>query len=831
MLLNHLKLAFRLILRNPFFSLINILGLSLGFAAFLVLWQYSTNELKSDQFHIDYKNKFRLVFTWQTRDDSGEVSTSLISNFPAGFPRQLIEQYGDFIDYTRLCHQIQFTPNSTGHGQAVFLWYVTPQKQQVGFREENIVYADPNLFRFFSIPLISGSPESALTSPNSIVLSESMAEKYFGTTDVINRELFLNDSIALNVSGVFEDLNHNTHLTFDAAVSTERVSSTFNANGNATLYVQTKPNVNRAEADQFLDKAAKEFLAPRFISLNIDLNILNFFLQPIEDAAFSSLRGDVHKPRAKDVLKTLGAVAIVILITAWVNYLNLIIYANSKRLKEMGVRRTSGARGFDFIIQFLIESAVTNGLAILGAVTLVQVAKVPLQDYFQINLTSGGGILLAPVIVIVLVTITGIIFTGIYPAFTVIKKTTRSMFSEAHVHRFYLGKWLTVFQFSAAIVLIVSVFAIYFQLKYILNKDLGFKRDEVIALDLPENSASYKKSTLSSFLIELSKLKGITDFAISHSVPGDNSQNGIALQRTAASAVIGVDTNGGVDERFLPFYGVKLIAGRNFRNGDPINAHAIIVSQKVLHRLGIDDPEDAVGKKILVESKAWTHNMEETEIIGVVEDYTRKPLLSGVESWWSNQTGVALTYHDNVDAENTAQKISLTIDQANLQETIKQIEDLYKQNFSTNFLHWSFLNDNLNHHYRHQMITRNQILLFAVLAIIIACLGLLGMITNKAKEKKKEIGIRKILGAQMHQIARVLLNTTIGQIAIAALVGIPTAHFLVQGYLQKYSERILLHWWHYALPVSLLLVIMTATITGILLKASRANPIESLRTE
>ena len=206
-------------------------------------------------------------------------------------------------------------------------------------------------------------------------------------------------------------------------------------------------------------------------------------------------------------------------------------------------------------------------------------------------------------------------------------------------------------------------------------------------------------------------------------------------------------------------------------------------------------------------------------------------MLSGIEPWWSDDGGIALTYHDNVDAENTVQKISITINRENFDETLQHVENLFKRHFSKSFLHWYFLNDNLNHHYKHEMITRNVVVLFAALAIVIACLGLLGMIANKAKEKTKEIGIRKILGAQMHQIARVLLDTTIGQIAIAAFVGIPVAHFLVQSYLEKYSERIHLHWWHYAVPVGVLVMIMMATVAGILVKASRANPVESLRSE
>ena len=190
------------------------------------------------------------------------------------------------------------------------------------------------------------------------------------------------------------------------------------------------------------------------------------------------------------------------------------------------------------------------------------------------------------------------------------------------------------------------MFAIYNQLNFVLNKDLGLRRDEVVVLDLPENPASYPKSNLDSFFSQLSLLSGVNDFALSSSVPGDYYNNGIGCRRTAGSPFVRTDTNGGMDERFLPFFNIKLLTGRNFINGSPVNKHAIILSRKALRRLGLGSPEDVIGQTILVEAKAWTHDMRPTEIIGVIEDYDRKPLLADTYYGWSNDDGVALTYHE-----------------------------------------------------------------------------------------------------------------------------------------------------------------------------------------
>ena len=521
----------------------------------------------------------------------------------------------------------------------------------------------------------------------------------------------------------------------------------------ATIYFHLKPNSNRAELNEKVNASAKKFLAPAMARLNLspELKFFEnhvFYLQPLEDIAFSKLDGDAHKHRSRTLLTTLHIVAIVILITAWINYLNLITYANRKRMKELGVRKTSGAKNSDFVFQFIVESIVMNTLSILGAITIVQCAKIPLQNFFQVSLSAGGGVSATAILIIVVITLLGIIITGIYPALNVMRKTARNILTEGHLHDFYVGKSLTVFQFSVAIVLMVGVFAIYNQLNFVLNKDLGLRRDEVVVLDLPENPASYPKSNLDSFLSQLSLLSGVNDFALSSSVPGDYYVNGIGCRRTASSPFVRTDTNGGVDERFLPFFNIKLLAGRNFINGSPVNEHAIIVSRKALRRLGLGSPEDVIGQTILVEAKAWTHDMQPTEIIGVIEDYDRKPLLTDTYYGWTNDDGVALTYHDNVDAENTAQKVSMTINPKTFNKTINEVEKLYRQTFSKSFMHWYFLNDNLNQHYQNEKATRNQITLFALLAIVIACLGLLGMITNKAKEKTKEVGIRKVLGAR-----------------------------------------------------------------------------------
>ena len=486
MLLNYVKLAFRLLLRNPFFSFINILGLSLGFAAFLVLWQYSSNELVSDQFHSEFKNKFRLVFDWKFKDDQGIFTEHKHALFGPHFPKILASEYDEFGKYSRLYHQAQFSLKSIGdHGKDIFLSRLNATHQLLAFKEENLAYADPNFFEFFSISLLEGRSDQVLKEPSSIVLSETMARKYFGDENALHNLLILNDSIGLKVTGIFKDLPNNTHLRFDALISSERISRQLNGLvEGAMLYFQVKSNSNRADLNARVDASAKKFLAPNLMRLNINPNDVRLYFQPLDEIAFSNLTGDVHQQRSRTILIALQVVAIVILITAWINYLNLVIYANSKRMKELGVRKTSGARSSDFVLQFIVESLIINALSILAAITLVQASKAPLEHLFQVHLSSGAGISTTVLLVITLISLSGIIITGLYPALKVINKSAKNIFGDDHRHNFYLGKSLTIFQFSVAIILTISVFAIHNQLQYVLNKDLGMKRDEVIVLDL-----------------------------------------------------------------------------------------------------------------------------------------------------------------------------------------------------------------------------------------------------------------------------------------------------------------------------------------------------------
>jgi putative ABC transport system permease protein len=388
---------------------------------------------------------------------------------------------------------------------------------------------------------------------------------------------------------------------------------------------------------------------------------------------------------------------------------------------------------------------------------------------------------------------------------------------------------LTSLQLSIAIILIIWAFMIFEQVQYVLSKDLGFSKANLVTIDAPIFETENFEADLEVFKNKLRPLTVIQDITSSSTVMGD-AVWGINVRRNSIEKFLALDTNGGVDENFIPFYNIKILTGRNFNESDQGNS--IIISEGALSRLGFNSADEAGGSIIefsanLIEEDEW----KDVTIIGVMKSYRLRPMLkfSGDHDA-KEDAGIALTRH-YLNSDLQPERITLRIDAEDTESTLRTIEHIYTEIFPGNVFHWYFLDEHINRHYRSEKIWRNQILFFTCLAIGIACLGMLGMISLKAVEKTKEIGIRKVLGAQLHHIAKVLLSTTMKQIIIATVVGIPVAYYLTQQYLEKYSVRITLQWWHFAIPILILVSIMFLSISTVLWKAARNNPVEALKNE
>jgi putative ABC transport system permease protein len=837
MLLNYLKLSLRLLARNPFFTAINVVGLSIGFASFYALWEYSTTELKADQYHKDHDRIARIGTNWDWSDDGGKTWGHLVIGGAVSsiFP-EVKDDYPEVESTLRILNQQNFVPELVNHGNKIIIT-IDQQNQPKVYKEEELAYADPNLFTFFTIPLVYGEPNKILSLANDVALSQSTAEKYFGKKNPIGELIKLNDTITLKVSGVFQDLPHYTHLNFELVISSVSLQNKWNASvGKWTGWINCYAKLNHRDFKSFeakLNERIKEFWSESmrlFPNARVDM-----FLQPLKEIPFSqNFLLDNFYSKSKPFLFILAFIGISVLAMAWVNYINLSVTRTTRRFKEVATRKVSGAGAWDMVKQFVMESFMTNILAITLAFTLIQIIRKPFSLLFNIQIAEFSSLSPISIGIFLSIIISGILLSGLYPAIISMAHQPRALFnlkSTVSGKRF-IPSLLTVSQLAVAIIFILLGFTISHQISHVLSMNTGINKNEVVVIEAPVIKPANYHQMLNSLENQISNSQyvlGVTSSRVDITdLYVDDSAN---TRRIGADLSFGMDGNT-VDEYYLPFYGIKLIAGRNFIKDD--KPDAILISRFAARRLGFNSQEDAVGSKINLAQVAglW----KDAEVIGVFEDFRLASFLNMSQSSTEANDqgrGIVLKYKNQTFAgvPSDPEKISVRISKQNFEETIASIQKLFEQQFPGNAFIWYFLDEQANQVYVHEKTARNQIVLFTGLAIGIACLGLLGMISNKVVEKTKEIGIRKVLGVQLHQIAQILLSTTAKQIIIATIIGIPVAYYLTQQYLQKFSERIELQWWHFALPVLILVVIMLATVASVLWKAARSNPVEALKYE
>ena len=389
---------------------------------------------------------------------------------------------------------------------------------------------------------------------------------------------------------------------------------------------------------------------------------------------------------------------------------------------------------------------------------------------------------------------------------------------------------LVIIQYSSAIALILWSSVVYFELNHILDQEFGFDRDNVLVVEIP--AVRNNENHMEVLINRLTSNSSIEKMAYCLYTYGDGYMQ-FNTRKAGTLTQIGFESNG-VNENYLPLFGLKLVAGRNFVEGD--RGDVAIISQVAAQRLGFENPADAVGTKLEVLKSEELGEWLTLEVIGIVREYRTSPFFetSATASEAKNEfqsNGKMFTYKNRGFEEFPLERLAIKVKTDNLGKTLATVEEEYKAAFPGTPFNWSFLEDSMNRAYSNEKITRNQIMLFVVLATVIACLGFQGMITHRVTSKTKEIGIRKILGAGTSHINKVLLQPSSIQFGISILIGVPIAWYLGDLYLQRFSERIALQWWHYALPVLMLLFIMLCTVAALVWKAAKSNPVEALKYE
>ena len=804
MLQNYFKIAFRNLWRNKGFSAINIFGLALGLAVCLLITLFVIDELSYDKFNLKADRIYRVNSDFKV---NGSIFNDRES--PALMASTLLKEYP----------QIENAARIKDNGK------VLVKKGNETLTEPNAFYADDALFDVFTLPIIAGDPKTALSQPHSLVVSESIARKYFNTTDVIGKTLHLDNTTDYKITGVIKDTPEQSHLHFSLIKSIEEVDDRNNTewtSENFITYLLAKPGVTQQDLDNILKKATKKYAEPnlqQFLHISLaDLdqkgNHFRFVTIPLTKIHLYSTLTNEQEPSGNiQYIYIFVVIAVFILLIACINFMNLSTARSAGRSKEVGVRKVLGSGRGTLIYQFLTESTLTSFIALCIALTVTYI----LLPYFnqlsgkQITLSLFSSIWLFPCLLAITLVIG--LLAGLYPAFflsafqpiQVLKGKLASGFKGS-----ILRNSLVVFQFATVIVLIVGTLVIYSQLSYIRNRKLGYNREQVFVLQ--NTGALYLHAR--SFKQDVLKLAGVKSGTMTSFIPTSKS-NDVEVYGKDAIMSAGNTTalaTWYVDEDYTGTLGMQIVKGRNFLKDRITDSSAIVINETAAQMLGYKEP---------LKETIYRNGNHPFRVIGVVKDFNTGSLRNKIEPLI-------------LRLGNDRSAMAFRIETKSIPALISQIKTLYYQadgNMAGQPFSYSFLDDDFTHLYKSEQNTGKIFITFAFFAILIACLGLFGLVTYAAEQRTKEIGIRKVLGATVSNIVSMLSNDFLKLVAISAVIAFPVAWYAMDRWLQDFAYRTSISWWIFAAAGLLAVVITVATVSFRAVKAALMNPVTSLRAE
>ncbi len=744
----------------------------------------------------------------------------------------ILNDFPQIMDHTWFIQQSFFRHNEEllGYSGDLHMAQYDDNEETVVFKETKVIIAARNLFEFFTIPLVHGNKHEVLREPNTVVLSQDAALRYFGKANPIGRSLVVNGSKAVTVTGVFKSLlPDRTHLDFDLVFSGTNLKPKLDEAMEYRPWMQSYVKLGASDSAEKLQASINRNME-KYWGLYFEFYgraKAEVVLQPVTEVAFLPYSwGDPSKPKSRLILNAMKLVAVLIIVMACINYVNLSNSRMVKRNKEIVARKMAGAKEGNFFLQFFTEALVVNLISILAAFTAIQLIRAPLSSFLRIHVSDFGSTQLTTWSAMAIASFSSLLIAASYPAYWSFRHNPRSILVRVPGASLRsLSSWFATAQFTGACVLTVFGFVVYMQLRFLVSKDLGFDKSRVVILEVPEQEPSSPRGDVQALV---AGIRTHLEAVYSHSLPGDIRQGEVRLWRKGE--FFGAVAPGGVDESFLPFFGIKLLAGRNFIAND--RNDVCIVSRRSIQRLGFPDPESSLGSRIGVDdgrNEAFGGTRIEMEIIGVIEDFIVDP--SYVFSNALLSEGTCLTAGSNGFHHLAPTRIAVRMNGEDFEGSLAIIRKQFLRVFPRSAMEWYFIDDHFNQGYDNERTTRNQVGLFTALAIGISCLGMLGMISHKAERRTKELGIRKVLGASPMNLAHVLLQGSVRHFLTAVLMAIPIAYFVSRIYLTRYAERIEIEYWYLLLPVFFLTLILISTIAVVIIRAARSNPVEALKYE
>jgi ABC-type antimicrobial peptide transport system permease subunit len=807
---SYFKMAKRSLLANKGTTTINVLGLVIGIASALAIISIIRFELSFDTFHTDHKNIYRMV----------RVSGADLSEFRTGIPYAIPPAMKDISSIKEMT-KLEYL-----RGASVDVLSADGKFERQFVEEEGVVTVEPEFFDVMDfadnpIKWISGDPTTSLRDPSSLVVTRTIAKKYFGEESPIGRTLRFQKAFDFKITGVIEDFPSNTDFPFTMLVSyssmpllfKERMSDWVSVNDGHSVYVVLHDGVDVKDVEAQIAKLHAENVGKDMSEYR------HYFLQPLREVHFDPKFGTFSRRTiTHETIFALKLIVLCLLAVGCINYVNLSTAQSTLRSKEIGMRKIMGSSQKNLIAQFVVETLIVVLIAGLAALGLVAVFMPSLVSMLGLHVRIDfydSFLWITLVSIIAVVTI----WAGLYPALLISRfnplTAIKNKFATGRVGGVSLRKTLVVIQFTATQVLAVATFIVVAQMEFFKNVDMGFDRNaSVVSIRLLNND----QSSLSSFESELRRLPFVENVAKSFTLPSgvDRNRNSRDIGKPDANDVQDYQNYeySAIDENYLNLYGIRLIAGRNLTPAD--SSKNILVNETLMKNLGFGNPEEIVGAELKLGGG------DEVHVVGVINDYYGNSLKERVAN-------IALDANAG-RYRQVSVRLDLAPDQ-NMTDVLTKLEQTWKSIYPEDAFQFRFLDDNIAMFYEQETKYSRLFQVFSTMFVLIGCLGLYGLITFIANRKGKEIAVRKTLGASVVNIIVMFSREYVALITVSFAFAVPIAWYGVNEWLMNFENHIEVQWWLFAAPGVIVLAIALAVVCMKSFNAAIANPVDKLRNE
>jgi putative ABC transport system permease protein len=809
MLRNYFTIAYRSLLSYKSNTVINVLGLTIGIASALTIFTFIRHELSYDTFHSDIEHIYRVVRV--SGKDRSEARTGV--SYPV--PRALKDEIASFQKITSMEYFGEIlveVPDTSGTVIAQF-------KENSGLAMVEPSFFEVLDFKDKPIRWLQGNPARALVDPFSVVLTESLAKKYFGEGNIVGKTLRFEKEADCKVTGVVSDFPANTDFPFTMLISYStlrqikaRMQDDWSSvEDNHQTYIRLPENITKEEAEAQIAKVHAAHTPE-----DLHRNRL-YILQSLSDVHFESRFGNYNsRSVSKTMLLAMALVAIFLLLTCCINYINLATAQSAMRAKEVGLRKVMGSSRRSLIWQFLTETCVVVLIAGFISLALSELLLFKLQSLLNLPLQRhlNDPFILATLGIVML---TVILFSGLYPSFSISKmnpvNSLKSKFTTETLGGFSFRKVLVVVQFTITQIIAVSAFIVVSQMHFFRNQDMGFDQEAIITFPIPHHDDSVARHQLED---RFRAQAFVSNVSFSYTLPAGvhRRQNARSIWLSGESAPNVIFEYQAADSSYIHLFGIQLLAGRNINNYD--RETEVLITRNLAKRLHFSTPEEAIGQPASMSGKDVT-------IVGVVEDFYNNSLKEDLGSIVITNNTKAFT--------SVSVKLQSVQQYEALQQAMGALQAIWKETYPTHFFEYRFFDDNVKAYYEQEQKYAQLFQIFSIIFLLIGCLGLYGLIAFVVNSKSKEVAIRKVLGATISNILVMFSKEYIQLIVISFVLAVPVAYYILDSWLSNFKNRIPMAWWMFVLPGILVLCIAVMVIILKSMRTVQANPVDKLKYE